>query len=196
MSNGGDVCLLWIPKLETYFNEIWIDMCIFSFKKMYQKVLFAKCQPFCLGLNVLTHWEWVTHICVSKLTIIGSDYGLSPGRRQAIIYTNAGILLIGPLGTNFSEVLIWNLYIFIKKMHLKMLSGKWRPFYLSLNVLSSCFIAQARLTYLWIKTDSCGLVTVNMSEVYIHQSSPMETNEQTFSLKILNYSQISWGPMN
>ena len=44
----------------------------------------------------LTHWGWVMHICVSKLTIIGSDNGLSPGRRQAIIWTNAGILLIGP----------------------------------------------------------------------------------------------------
>ena len=33
----------------------------------------------------LTHWDRVTHICVSKLTIIASDNGLSPGRRQAII---------------------------------------------------------------------------------------------------------------
>ena len=49
----------------------------------------------------LTHWDRVTHICVSKLTSIGSDNGLLPGRRQAIIWTNAGILLIGPLGTNF-----------------------------------------------------------------------------------------------
>ena len=48
----------------------------------------------------------MTHICVSKLTIIGSDNGLSPDRRQAIIWTNAEILLIGPLGTNFSEILI------------------------------------------------------------------------------------------
>ena len=31
----------------------------------------------------LTHWGRVTHICVGKLTIIGSDYGLSPGWRQA-----------------------------------------------------------------------------------------------------------------
>ena len=46
------------------------------------------------------------HICVSKLIIIGWDNGLSPGRRQAIISTNDGILLIGPLGTNFSEILI------------------------------------------------------------------------------------------
>ena len=47
----------------------------------------------------------MTHICVSKPTIIGSDNGLSPDRRQAIIWTNAGILLIGPLGTYFTEIL-------------------------------------------------------------------------------------------
>ena len=52
----------------------------------------------------LTHWSRVTHICVGNLTIIGSDNGLAPGRRQAIIWTNAGILLIGPLGTNVSEI--------------------------------------------------------------------------------------------
>ena len=56
--------------------------------------------------NLLTHWGRVTHICVGKLIIIGSDNGLSPGRRQAIIWTNAGIWLMGPLGTNFSEILI------------------------------------------------------------------------------------------
>ena len=38
--------------------------------------------------------------------IIGSDNGLSPGRRQAIIWTIVGILLIGPLGANFSEIFI------------------------------------------------------------------------------------------
>ena len=83
----------------------------------------------------LTHWGWMTHICVSNLTIIGSDNGLSPGRRQAIIWTNAGISLIGPLGTNFSEILI-EIHIFsFKKMHLNMSSGKWWPFCLGLNEL-------------------------------------------------------------
>ena len=62
-------------------------------------------QQICQSDTILTHWGRVTHICVSKLTIIDSDNGLSPGRRQAIIWTNAGILLIGPLGTNFSEIL-------------------------------------------------------------------------------------------
>ena len=54
----------------------------------------------------LTHWGQVMHICVGKLIIIGSDNGLSPGRRQAIIWNNAGIWLMGPLGTNFSEILM------------------------------------------------------------------------------------------
>ena len=60
----------------------------------------------CHRIIILTHWGRVTHICVDKLTNIGSDNGLSPGRRQAIIWTNAGILLIRPLGTNFNEMLI------------------------------------------------------------------------------------------
>ena len=57
------------------------------------------------------------HICVSKITTIGSDYGLSHGQRQAIIWTNAGILLIGPLRTNFSEILIEIHTFSYKKMH-------------------------------------------------------------------------------
>ena len=70
----------------------------------------------------------MTHICVSKLTIISWDNGLSPGRRQAIIWTNAGKLLFGPPGTNFSEILIEIHTFSFKKMYLKMSSGKWRPF--------------------------------------------------------------------
>ena len=83
----------------------------------------------------LSHWGRVTHICISKLTIMGSDIGLSPGRCQAIIWTIVRILLIRTLGTNFSEMLIQIHTFSFKKIHLKMLSGKWRPFCLSLNVL-------------------------------------------------------------
>ena len=78
----------------------------------------------------------MTHTCVSKLTIIGSDNGLSPGRHQPIIRTNAGTLLIGSLGTNFGGILIDILTFSFKEMHFKMSSGKLRPFYLSLNVLT------------------------------------------------------------
>ena len=87
--------------------------------------------PQCL----LTHWGRMTHICVGKLTILDSDNGLSPGRLQAIIWTNAGILLIGPLGTNFSESLIGIQTFSLTKIYLKMLSAKWRPFCLGRNRL-------------------------------------------------------------
>ena len=85
--------------------------------------------------SYLTHWGRVTHICVSDLTIIGSDNGLSPGRRQVIIWTNAGLLSIEPLRTYFSENLIKIQPFSLKKMHVKMLSAKWRPSCLGLNVL-------------------------------------------------------------
>ena len=85
--------------------------------------------------RALTHWGRVTHICVGKLTIIGSNNGLSPGRRQAITWTNAGILLIRPIGTNFSENLIRTQTLSFKKIPLKMSSAKWRPFCLGHNVL-------------------------------------------------------------
>ena len=77
----------------------------------------------------------MTHICVIKLTAIGSDNGLSPERRQAIIWTNAGILLIGPWGTNFNDILIKIHTFSFKKMPLKTLFAKRWPFCLGLNVL-------------------------------------------------------------
>ena len=85
--------------------------------------------------TLLTYWGRVTHICVG-VTIIVSDNGLSPSRRQAITWTNARILLIGPLGTNFSEILIGIQTFSFMKMHLKMSSAKWRPFCLGPNVLT------------------------------------------------------------
>ena len=86
-----------------------------------------------LDLNTLRAND--AYICVSKLTTIGSDNGLSPDRRKAIIWTNDGILLIGLVGTNFSETLVETLKFSFKKMHLKVSSAKWRRFSLGLIVL-------------------------------------------------------------
>ena len=141
-------------------------------------MLSAKLWPSCLGLDVLTHssqwchmascicliigpgcllthWGRVTHICVSKQTIIGSDNGLSPGRRQAIIWTNVGILLIWSLGTKFNENLIEIQTFSFRKMHLKMLSGKWRPFCLGLNVLISDLACSSLSHHSVIPKSSC-----------------------------------------
>ena len=87
-------------------------------------------------------------IWVSKLTLIGSDNGLAPGRRQAIIWTNAWIELLEPLGTNFSEILIKILIFSFEKICLKVSSAKWRPFCLGLNVLISNFQFHALIYYL------------------------------------------------
>ena len=86
-------------------------------------------------IGVLTHCGRVTHICVSKRTIISSDNGLSPGRHSAIIWTNVEILLILTLGTNLSEMLSEIHTLPFKKMRLKMSSAKWQQFCLSLIVL-------------------------------------------------------------
>ena len=132
------------PNHKSFPNLQWYDFAEDRFSRFHnlKRVIDAILRH--LGLvnqpcknNVLTHWGRVTHICVGNLTIIGSDNGLSPGRRQAIIWTNAGILLIGPLETNFSEIWIAIETFSLRKMHLKMASGKWRPFCLGLNVLTT-----------------------------------------------------------
>ena len=89
--------------------------------------------------------EWRIYASLNWV-IIGSDNGLSPVRRQAITWTNVGILLIGPLGTNFSEILIETHTFSFKKTHLKLSSGKWCPFCLGLNVLK--WILDIFVTYL------------------------------------------------
>ena len=121
--------------LRNKLQWILIGIQTFSFMKMHLEMSSAKRPPFCLGPNVLTHGGRVTHIYVRKLTSIGSDNGLSPDRRQAIIWTNAGLSFFLPLATNFSEILIEILTFSFKKMRLKMPSAKCCSFRLGLNVL-------------------------------------------------------------
>ena len=91
--------------------------------------------PLYSGLNVLTHWGRVPYICVGKPTTIGSNNGLSHGWHQSIIWINAAILFIEPLGTNFSEILIEILTVSFRKMRLRGSSAKWWPFCPGFNVL-------------------------------------------------------------
>ena len=119
---------------QHHISKKWWNVC-----PAHYNFFTAKLTPFSWKSVIywLTHSGRVTHICVSELTIIGSDNGLSPGRRQAIIWTNDGILVIKPLGTNFSEILIGIQTFSLKKMHLKMSSAKWRPYCFGLNELIS-----------------------------------------------------------
>ena len=139
---------------------IYINMCVNTFLPgLFVHILF-----------VLTHWRRVTHICVSELTIIGSDNGLSPQRRQAVIWTNAGILIIGPLGTNFSEILIEIQTFSLNKVHLKMSSAKWHPFCLGLNVLNDIYLfivqrVSRLLFYFWVieRTGTHASITLSVN---------------------------------
>ena len=67
--------------------------------------------------------------------------------RQTIIWTNDGLLLIGLLGTNFSEILIGIQTFSFKKMHLKMSSAKWRRVCLGLNVLKKSYMYSTSKEY-------------------------------------------------
>ena len=111
-------CFEWKCRKRSRFRLSWIAGMVICFK-----------------IFTLNHWGRVIYICVSNLTIIGSDNGLSPSRRQAIIWTSAGIFLIGPLGTKLNEILLRIQPISFKKMHLKMSSGKCRSFCLGLNAM-------------------------------------------------------------
>ena len=84
--------------------------------------------------HYLTEAEWRIYALVNY-TINGSGNGLSPGRRQAIIWTNDGILLTGPLGTNLIEISTEVQKILFNKMHLQRSSRNWRPIYLGLSVI-------------------------------------------------------------
>ena len=121
--------------------------------------------------NELTHWGRVTDICIGKLTIIGSDNGLLPAWRQAIISTNARILLIGPLGTNFSEILIGIQTFSFTKMHLKMSSAKWRPFCLGPNELNT-LLHMLRTPSVYIMPSNLKIVlcTCSMRNVQLQQN--------------------------
>ena len=137
-------CLI-IEMTAMYFNWIdlqrgpwftlisWIAKCYETLQVMWGCCFFL--MLFAVYVNPLTQWGRVPHICVDKLTISGSDNGSPPGRRQAIIWTNAGIVLIWHSGTNFSG--IWNLSIFIfwKYIWKCRLENGGPSFWFGLNVL-------------------------------------------------------------
>ena len=90
----------------THFVDVNVSLCraelnfswLFHMIKMalvFKILLLGKQRTFdtvnTMATGEITHWSRVTHICVGKPTIIGSGNGLSPDRRQAIIWTNAGI---------------------------------------------------------------------------------------------------------
>ena len=93
------------------------------------------------GLNyngvccLLIEAEWRIYAPVNSDTI-GSNNGLTPVWHQAIIWTSGDLLLTRPSGSNLNKILFEIQIFSLKKLHLKILSAKWRPFYLGLHVLN------------------------------------------------------------
>ena len=122
----------------------------------------------------LIHWGRVMHICISKFTIIGWDNGLSPSRHQAIIRTNAGIFLILPLETNFSET-----FIDIHMFHSRKCIWKCR-----LRNAGHCDARHCRFQYDWT-TNMCGFAFKKLFQcIYYIAIAPYHT--------FYNASDILW----
>ena len=116
--------------------------------------------------------------------IIGSDIGLSPGRRQAITWTNVGILLIWLLGTNFNEILIEIYTLSVKKMHLKVSSGNSRPFCLALNVITGVDIINTMVAIVFSnRCCSDCLVAQLAANAIIHQDLNDSFTVNNFSIE-------------
>ena len=80
-------------------------------------------------------WKWGFRNLKKKILVPFITFHYMGVYCQAINWTNAGILLIGCLGTNFSEISIQLLAFSFKKMRLKVSTAKWRLFCLGINVL-------------------------------------------------------------
>ena len=161
----------WLYDITTIGLSTQLDACFMGYTitahVLYCHVTISEPQILVAPSNIVsklsTHRGRVMHTCVSKLTIISPDNGLSPGRRQAIIRNNAGILLIRTLGTNVNKIFNETHTFLFKIMHLKMSSAKWRQFCLGLNVFTKCHLIITQR--LWI----------TLSIIYHSISHPMMT---------------------
>ena len=147
----------------------------------------------------VNHGGRIMHICASKLPFTGPDNGLSPSRRQTIIWTNAGILLIRPSATNFCEISIK-----IKKSFIHdnaLLSAKWRLFCVGLNVwmisitfpLISWYYSngQQDLSSRVIQGVKFNMVVVHVSSIYHGEwNRVLAVHPQSYASGLLIYT---WG---
>ena len=177
------IAFFWLPIILYNFltrGFKMIDMIIYVIFKacLYLHVMFVQNEPNHFSYLMFNSLKLMTHIYVSTLSIIGSDNGFSR-LAGTITWTNAGILLIWPLGTNFSEMLMEIHTFSFKKMHLKMSSGKWRPFCLYLHVLkplvsvAAChwqtFPVTPVLHYMWCIQSSLGQIIWHWSDFLYNQ---------------------------
>ena len=134
-------CNVWLRLYKSVLNDtdkmqlmqryIMLVILLFSVFLTYIDTVIRK-NISCINFHFMC-WGRMTHICVNKLNIFGSDNGLSPGRRQAIKWTNAGILLTRTLGTKFSDILN-AIHAFLIKNAFQNVAWKMASICLGLNV--------------------------------------------------------------
>ena len=148
------------------------------------------------GLSfILTHWGRVAHICVGNLTSIGSDNGFSPDRRQAIIWTNAGILWIALLGINLSEILIGIQTFSFNKNVFENVVWKIAAMLSWPQCCKWCLYVLVKISQHWVRL---GLIACLMPSHYLQQcwiflARPLATiryiNMNRLTLYVLNHSE-------
>ena len=126
-------CWFWnVRHHHLYFRQRWVN--VFS-------LLDHQLYP---ATDSLTHWGRMTHICVSKLTIIGSDnwYRLAGVKRLSEP-------MLGYYQLDRSKQTSVNSCIFqFRKLHLQLSSGNWRPFFsASMCYLYAHYAAQYPSTF-------------------------------------------------
>ena len=113
---------------------------------------------------------------------------------------HAGILLIGPLGTNFNEIWIKIQNFSLMKMHLKMSSGKWQPFCPGGDELTNRMLCPKKYAHgLHYVALSCDLRPVNIStyisviSLKLRQSNdcPIERNDTITPMLVMQSRWIS-----
>ena len=110
------------------------------------------CKHMCSDYQLFfTHWGRVTHICVSKLTIMGPDNGLSPGRHHHLnqCWNNVNSTLGNKLQWNLNR----NSNNFIHENAFESVVWKWRPFCLGPNEFGCLHLGQWPMTYLMTLSD-------------------------------------------
>ena len=94
---------------------------------------------------------------VTQLTTIGSENGFSPGRRQAIIWTNARKLLIRPLGTKSNGIFYQNSYSLIQENPFQ--NVVWKIAAILPGLMARCVILMTiheAENYIWLSAFSPG----------------------------------------
>ena len=120
----------------------------------------------------LTHWGRVTHICVGKLTIIGSDNGLAPTRNQCWDIVN----------WNLRNKLQWNLkrnsYIFIQENAFE--NVVWRMAAILSRPQCVNSLKPGLVFYLWLRKVLANEIKPYIFSVYLTGRDIAQPKKQTW----------------